>query len=203
MTEKFWKEFWQKLGYWEQKSCLLHSFFWIWYSPCPSCLLSVPDKSLDCKSTTVCGGWRWWYFFIYCEDCRTRSVAGMKGVPHLEAAKITIINNEFSFMWGIWRKVQFLRVCAIKHYYFLLCRLWLLISRMRVPLLWLQQLPGTCRKLSRLKTTVLSTGKGMGQQGVTVIKVAGCFGVLSAAQVNHVFFLWHYCWWARVAFEDF
>jgi len=53
--------------------------------------------------------------------------------------------------------------------YSLLHRLWLLISRMRVQVLWLQQLRGTYRKLSRPRTVVLSTGEEMGQQGAAVV----------------------------------
>lgn len=91
-------------------------------------------------------------------------------------------------MKGIWRKDQLLKVYTSKSYHFLLCRLWLLISRMRVRLLWLQQLQGIYKKLSRLKTAVLSTGKEMGQQGMTLIRTASSFAALGAAQFNHLFF---------------
>jgi len=90
---------------------------------------------------------------------------------------------------GIWRKGQLLKVCRSKCYCFLLRRLWLLTSRMRVQLLWLQQLPGICKKLSRLKTTVPSTGKEMAEQGTTPIRMASSFAALGAAQFNHIFFI--------------
>lgn len=91
-------------------------------------------------------------------------------------------------MKGIWRKGQLLKVCTNKCYHFLLHRLWLPISRMRVQLLWLQQPQDIYKKLSRLKTTVLSTGKEMGQQGTAVIRMASSLAALGAAQFNHIFF---------------
>lgn len=61
-------------------------------------------------------------------------------------------------MEGICRKLC--KICPKYVLPFPLHRLWLLTSRTRVQLLWLQRLQGICRKLSRLRTAVPSTGKG-------------------------------------------